>query len=165
MRTMGRPHVCMWSRRKLAAPEWQGKGSYSQRDCDLHTNSLLIDLHLIWPLKLVEGSQRTERERRPLRGQPAARCKPAAVKGRAWLDGHSHPEGDCHGGTMPHFPLQNNRDILSGLSQAISVMLWKAVWKAWRSPCDPACTDKCLLKLQSFLFLTEICFHCRLGGS
>ena len=29
------------------------------RDRDLRTNSLLIDLHLIWPLKLVEGSQRT----------------------------------------------------------------------------------------------------------
>lgn len=63
MRTTGRPHVCVWSRRKLAAPEWQGKGSYPQRDCDLHANSLLIDLHLIWPLKLVEGSHRTGRER------------------------------------------------------------------------------------------------------
>lgn len=41
----------------------------------------------------------------PSEVSPTARCKPAAVKVRAWLDGHSHPEGDRHGGTMPHFPL------------------------------------------------------------
>lgn len=94
MRTTGRPHVFVWSRRKLAAPEWQGKGSYPQRDCDLHTNSHLIDLHLIWPLKLVEGSPRTGRRGGTEAGPWEVSTLLAAVKGSAWLDGHSHPEGD-----------------------------------------------------------------------
>lgn len=55
-----------------------------------------------------------EGEAGPSEVSPAARSKPAAVKGRAWLNGHSHPEGDHCGGTMPHFLLQNNRDILFG---------------------------------------------------
>lgn len=148
MRTVGRPHVCVWSRRKLAAPEWQGKGSHPQRDCDLHTNSLLIDLHLIWPLKLVEGSQRTGRgEAGPSEVSPAARCKPAAVKGRAWLDGHSHPEGDRRAGDNATFSLAKQQGHF--VWPVASNICYVATWKAQRRLCDPASGDNRLLRLQT----------------
>lgn len=134
-RIVDRPHVCVWSRRKLAAPEWQGErlpppeGLWSTHKLPFNRLTPHLASKACW--RVPEDG---EGEAGPSEVSPAARSKPAAVKGRAWLNGHSHPEGDHCGGTMPHFLLQNNGGILSGLSQPISVMLREAVWKDERRP-------------------------------
>lgn len=53
---------------------------------------------------------------------------------------------------MLHFPLQNNWDILSSLSQAIFAMLRKAVLKSSEEVEQAAFKYNQLLKVQSLLF-------------
>ncbi len=84
---------------ELTAPDWHGK--HSQWAWNLQTNPLLIDLHLIWPLKPIEGSQRMGEGRSPQRPQAASHSPVAGVKrGESWLEHASQPEettaGQCH---------------------------------------------------------------------
>ncbi len=88
---------------ELTAPDWHGK--HSQWAWNLQTNPLLIDLHLIWPLKPIEGSQRMGEGRSPQRPQAAwSRSEKGRVLIRACL-----PARGDYSRTMPHFPFQNNR--------------------------------------------------------
>lgn len=100
---------------ELTAPDWHGK--HSQWAWNLQTNPLLIDLHLIWPLKPIEGSQRMGEGRSPQR--PQAACS-RSEKGRVLIRACLPARGD-YSRTMPLFPFKTTGQPVWPLSPPMYV--------------------------------------------
>lgn len=112
--------VCVLIKRKLTAPEWQGKDP--QWGWNLHTNWLLIDLHLIWSLKLHWRVPEERWRQGLLRGQDSGTCSTQQKpwKGKVWLGQASQPEAAA-GGQCSVFPFKTTGHSVWPLSLAICV--------------------------------------------